>query len=218
MPTIWTLLRAGAIVVGSSAALLTGGIAHADPAPVPVPDIGQQLVGTAANAPQMLQSVASALGAQPATPPPLASAGIQVPQPPAGSVPGASSAVPGASSLIPGANSLVPGATQPVSGTTPATTPGATGIPGLTPAVPATAPATGPAQMMPQAQLNLPQVPFSPVPLPQHLSLPGDLASLAPGGVPVPKGIQPGTTAVSAPGTAAGASSNPLLFPLSALP
>ncbi|ORV06412.1 hypothetical protein [Mycobacterium celatum] len=216
MPTFWTLLRAGAVVVGSSAALLTGGIAHADPAPVPVPDIGQQLVGTAANAPQMLQSVASALGAQPPAPPPLASAGIQVPQPPTGSVPGASS-VPGTGSLIPGANSLVSGATTPVSGTAPAA-PGTTGIPGLTPAVPATAPATGPAQMMPQAQLNLPQVPFSPVPLPQHLSLPGDLASLAPGGVPVPRGIQQGTTAVSAPGTAAGTSSNPLLFPLSALP
>src|SRR5205807_371610 len=29
MPTIWTYLRAAAVVVGSSAALLTGGIAHA---------------------------------------------------------------------------------------------------------------------------------------------------------------------------------------------
>lgn len=33
MPTIWTFVRAAAVLVGSSAALLTGGIAHADPAP-----------------------------------------------------------------------------------------------------------------------------------------------------------------------------------------
>ena len=75
MSTIRTLFRATAVVAGSSAALLMGGLmgtAHADPvAPVPAPDISQQLVGTAAQAPQMLQNVAGALGGQPATPPPL---------------------------------------------------------------------------------------------------------------------------------------------------
>src|ERR1700684_4694891 len=68
MPTIWTYLRATAVVVGSSAALLTGGIAHADPAPVPAPDlqnIPQQLIASAANAPQILQNLATALGATP---------------------------------------------------------------------------------------------------------------------------------------------------------
>ncbi len=67
MPTIWTYLRATAVVVGSSAALLTGGIAHADPAPAPapVPNIPQQLIASVANAPQILQNLATALGATP---------------------------------------------------------------------------------------------------------------------------------------------------------
>ena len=73
MPTIWTYLRATAVVVGSSAALLTGGIAHADPAPAPAPapdissvaNIPQQLIASAANAPQILQNLATALGATP---------------------------------------------------------------------------------------------------------------------------------------------------------
>ena len=73
MPTIWTYLRATAVVVGSSAALLTGGIAHADPVPAPAPapdlsavaSIPQQLIASAANAPQILQNLATALGATP---------------------------------------------------------------------------------------------------------------------------------------------------------
>src|SRR6202012_6068449 len=73
MPTIWTVLRATAVVVGSSAALLTGGIAHADPVPAPAPapdmsavaSIPQQLIASAANAPQILQNLATALGATP---------------------------------------------------------------------------------------------------------------------------------------------------------
>ncbi|MGB9223929.1 MAG: hypothetical protein WCB80_11690, partial [Mycobacterium sp.] len=61
MPTIWTFVRAGAVLVGSSAALLTGGIAHADPGPAPAPapnpgNIAQQLIASAANAPQILQN------------------------------------------------------------------------------------------------------------------------------------------------------------------
>ncbi|HXO56767.1 MAG TPA: hypothetical protein VN866_09540, partial [Mycobacterium sp.] len=42
MSTIRTLFRATAVVAGSSAALLMGGLmgtAHADPAPLPTPDI-----------------------------------------------------------------------------------------------------------------------------------------------------------------------------------
>ena len=82
MSTIWTLFRATAVVAGSSAALLMGGLmgtAHADPAPpVPAPNIGQQLVTSAAGAPQVLQNLATALGGQPPTPPPLASAAIRV--------------------------------------------------------------------------------------------------------------------------------------------
>lgn len=65
MPTIWTYVRAAAVLAGSGAALLTGGIAHADPAPAqpPAPNIPQRLIASAANAPQILQNLATALGA-----------------------------------------------------------------------------------------------------------------------------------------------------------
>ena len=232
MSTIWTLFRATAVVAGSSAALLMGGLmgtAHADPAaPVPAPNIGQQLV---TGAPQVLQNVAGALGAQPATPPPLAS--IKVPSPSTAGLPGATPAVPGATSLIPGASSLVPGA-SPASTTAtpglgipvltptlpaPATpAPGLTGIPGLTPTVPAAAtPAAGPAGLLPQAQLNLPQMPFLGLPLPQQISLPGDLTSLINGGVPASPGVSsPGLVPV--PAAAPVTAPNPLMFPVSGLP
>src|ERR1700757_1723827 len=127
MPTIWTYLRATAIVVGSSAALLTGGIAHADPAPapVPVPNIPQQLISSAANAPQILQNLATALGATPPVAP--AAPGISFPGvPPAA---GAAPATP-ASALpsIPGLTGLTPPA--------PSAVPPAPTIPGLNAAIP----------------------------------------------------------------------------------
>jgi hypothetical protein len=225
MSTIWTLLRATAVVAGSSAALLTGGLigtAHADPAaPVPAPNIGQQLVTGAANAPQVLQNVAGALGGQPATPPPLAS--IKVPSPSTAGLPGATSAVPGTSSLFPGASPAattatpglgIPGLTPTISA--PASAAPGLGIPGLTPTVPAAAPA-GPAGLLPQAQLNLPQMPFLPVPLPQQISLPGDLTSLMTGGVPAsPVVSSPGLLPV--PAAAPVASPSPAFFPVSGLP
>jgi len=232
MSTIWTLFRATAVVAGSSAALLMGGLmgtAHADPAsPVPAPNIGQQLVNGAASAPQVLQNVAGALGGQPATPPPLAS--IKVPSPSTAGLPGATSAVPGATSLFPGASPAsttatpglgIPGLTPTIPApATPA--PGPTGIPGLTPTVPAAAtPAAGPAGLLPQAQLNLPQMPFLGVPLPQQISLPGDLTALINGGVPAsPSVSSPGLLPVpaAAPVTAPVTAPNPLLFPVSGLP
>src|SRR6202161_3786866 len=99
MPTIWTYLRATAVVVGSSAALLTGGIAHADPVPAipdPVQNIPQQLIASVATDPQSLQTFAPALGAQPPAAP--ATPGITFPGLfPAAGAPSASSpaAVPG---------------------------------------------------------------------------------------------------------------------------
>ena len=229
MSTIWTLFRATAVVAGSSAALLMGGLmgtAHADPAaPVPAPNIGQQLV---TGAPQVLQNVAGALGGQPATPPPLAS--IKVPSPSTAGLPGATSAVPGTTSLFPGASGAATTATPGlgIPGLTPtlpapaSATPGLTGIPGLTPTVPAAStPAAGPAGLLPQAQLNLPQMPFLPVPLPQQISLPGDLTSLMTGGVPAsPSVSSPGLlpVAAAAPVTAPVSAPNPLLFPVSGLP
>jgi hypothetical protein len=241
MSTIWTLFRATAVVAGSSAALLMGGLmgtAHADPAPpLPAPNIGQQLVTSAAGAPQVLQNLAGALGGQPQTPPPLASAAIKVPEPAAAGLPGATPAVPGATSLIPGASSVVPGASPASTAATPglgipgltptlpapaAPASGLTGIPGLTPTVPAAStPAAGPAGLLPQAQLNLPQMPFLPVPLPQQISLPGDLTSLITGGVPASPGVSsPGLVPVpaAAPVTAPVTTPNPMLFPVSGLP
>jgi hypothetical protein len=223
------------------------GTAHADPAPVPTPNIGEQLAGTAAQAPQALQNLAGALGGQPATPPPLASASIKMPQQAATGLPGAGSVLPGASSLIPGATSAAPAATSaPALGipgltqTAPAATaapglgiPGLTqtapaataapglGIPGLTSTVPAAAaPVTGPAAMLPQAQLNLPQIPGLPFPLPQQVSLPGDLTALIGGGSPLGSGLASaaGVPAAVAPAAAPVAAPNPLLFPVSALP
>lgn len=219
MSTFWTLLRATTVVVGTSGALLVGGLmgtAHADPVqPVPVPNVGDQLVTSAANAPQMLQNLASALGAQPPAPPPLASAAIKVPQPPPSAIPGANSAIPGATPLLPGTTAAAPAATTAA--------PGLAGpIPGLTPTVPApaaTAPVTGPAGLVPTAKLDLPQMPFLPVPLPQQVSLPADLTSLTPGGVPMPRGITPPSPGVTpVPATAPTTPSNPLLLPLSGLP
>jgi hypothetical protein len=240
MSTVRTFVRATAVVAGSSAALLFGGLmgtAHADPAPVPVPDISQQLVGSAAQAPQLLQSVAGALGGQPATPPPLASASIKMPQQAAAPTAG-SSLLPGLASPAPAATSApglgIPGLTTPAPAAT--STPGLS-LPGLTaPAAPA--PAANPAGMLPQAQLNLPQIPGMPFPLPQQVSLPGDLTSLLTGGSPLSSGLASvaGVPAAAAPAatlplTAAPAATLPLatapvlpaaagasLFPVSALP
>jgi hypothetical protein len=203
------------------------GTAHADPAPVPTPNIGEQLAGTAAQAPQALQNLAGALGGQPATPPPLASASIKMPQQAATGLPGAGSALPGASSLIPGVTSAAPAATSaPALGipgltqTAPAATAPTLGIPGLTSTVPAAAaPAAGPAGMLPQAQLNLPQIPGLPFPLPQQVSLPGDLTSLIGVGSPLGSGLASATgLPVAAAPAAPVAAANPLLFPVSALP
>jgi hypothetical protein len=225
MSTIWTLFRATAVVAGSSAALLMGGLmgtAHADPAApvIPAPNIGEQLLTSAAGAPQVLQNLATAIGGQPPAPPPLAA--IRVPQPSTAGLPGATSAVPGASSLVPGLPGATPAATTATPGlgipgltsTLPAPAAPASpvaGLPGLTPTVPAAAPTTGSTGLLPQAQLNLPQMPFLGVPLPQQISLPRDLTSLMTGGVPA-------STPVASPVSAPVTTPNPLLFPVSGLP
>src|SRR6201996_5175173 len=118
MPTIWTYMRAAAILAGSSAALLAGGIAHADPVPAPqLPNIPQQLISSAANAPQILQNLATALGATPPAAPPTA--------------PRISATIPG---LTPAAAVTPPAASSALPGlTAPAATPGA---PAATPTIP----------------------------------------------------------------------------------
>ena len=210
-----------AILVGSSAALLTGGIAKADPAPVPLPPIpGLSMIQgllDPAKAPQLLQAASSVLSGTPAAAaapvaaPPIASASVNLPQQPA-AVPG-TAALP-ATATLPGV--ATPPATAPAA--VPAALPGTAALPGIAPAaVPAAiAPAATP-ELIPTGQLNLPSLPGLPVPLPQHLSFPGDLdlASLMPGtpGAAIAQpGVAPAPSATSPmPGVGA-------LFPTSALP
>lgn len=210
-----------AILVGSSAALLTGGIAKADPAPVPLPPIpGLSVIQgllDPAKAPQLLQAASSVLSGTPAAAaapvaaPPIASASVNLPPQPA-AVPG-TAALP-ATATLPGV--ATPPATAPAA--VPAALPGTAALPGIAPAaVPAAiAPAATP-ELIPTGQLNLPSLPGLPVPLPQHLSFPGDLdlASLMPGtpGAAIAQpGVAPAPSATSPmPGVGA-------LFPTSALP
>jgi hypothetical protein len=198
MPTIWTYLRATAVVVGSSAALLTGGIAHADPAPIPDPmqnmqNIPQQLIASAANAPQILQNIATALGATPPAAP--ATPGITFPgmTPAAGTTPASSpAAIPSIPGLTPpaaaapaaAAASAIPGLSS-IPGLAPAAPaiPGLSSIPGLAPTAPAAAPTA--ASNLPQvAKVDMPALPGLPLNVPPKLSLPGDLPALASGTVP----------------------------------
>ncbi len=208
MSRIRNVLTSTAILVGSSAALLTGGIAKADPVPIPPPIPGLAAIQdlfNPAKAPQLLQAASSVLTGAPAapvapvTPPPLASASVNLPQQPA--------AIP-ATAALPG---LAPA-------TGPTLTPPATAtLPGITPvsAPLVTPPATTLAGFIPSGEINLPSVPGLPIPLPQRLSFPGDLSALMPGiaGSAITQpGVAPSASATSPmPSVAA-------LFPTSALP
>src|SRR5262249_29877968 len=110
------------------------------------------------------------------------------------------------------------------------------------PAVPAAAPASAVPSLIPSGEVNVPNVPFSPIPLPQQLSFPADLAALMPAGlipgmakpaaapavpgaapaVPAAAPAAPAPAAPAAPAPAApaapGAGIAPLVMPLSALP
>jgi hypothetical protein len=76
--------------------------------------------------------------------------------------------------------------------------------------------------------MNIPNMPFLPVPLPQQVSFPGDLAALMPSGLlpgakpaaaPVAPAAAPAAPAPAAPAAPApGAGLPPLVMPLSALP
>ncbi|OBF14485.1 hypothetical protein [Mycobacterium sp. ACS4331] len=215
MSGIRSVLSTSAIIAGGGLALLTGGIAKADPAApaVPAPSVPglsvvEQFVDPS-KAPQLLQSAASILGgtqtapatpALPLTPPPVASASLNVPQP---TLPGMPAALPGMPGAIPAVPAALPGM--------PAALPG---MPAATPAVPASVP--GAAQ--PGAQLTLPQVPGLPVPLPQNLTLPTELTSFLGGTSMTP--AQAAATASGAPSAAYPGTEPALLslFPTSALP
>ncbi|CAJ1580600.1 hypothetical protein [[Mycobacterium] wendilense] len=202
MSGIRSALSTTAIVVGAGAAMLTGGIAKADPAapapPVPAPNVPglnvvEQIVDPAA-APQLLQNAASILTGTPATPaapaapPPVATASVNLPQ------------------QLTGLPGTAPGA--------PAST-----LPGMPVTAPATT-ATTPAVTQPGAEITLPQVPGLPVPLPQQVSFPGDLVSLIPGTVNALTPTQAAAVATQAPASAAPGTGAALasLFPTAALP
>ena len=218
MSTIRTLLRATTVAMGSSAAFLVGGLmatAHADPAqPMPAPNNGDQVSASDVDPNQVLQHIAMALGAQQPAPQPAAGAAIRVPQPAPAAVPGAPTAMPGSTSFLPGVTAATPAGT---------TAPGlGGGIPAFTPSVPAPAaatPVTGSTGLTPSAQVDLPQIPFLPVPLPQQVLLPADLTSLVTGGVPAQHGVTaPSAPVTSVPATAPAPSSSQLWLPLSGLP
>lgn len=201
MTGIRSVLSTTAIIAGGGLALLTGGIAKADPAAptIPMPNVPgmnvvEQLVDPA-KAPQLLQSAAALLTspqvtpANPLTPPPMATASLNVPQP---ALPG----MPGALPTDALTNGVLPDGSLPV-GTLPAGTTAAT---------------------EPGASLTLPQVPGLPVPLPQQVSVPTEVTSFLTG-----TSLTPAQAAATASGSPAAASPGtaPLLtslFPTNALP
>lgn len=188
MSRIRTVFTSSAILLGSSAALLMGGIAKADPAPFPapapsVPGINMiQSLMDPGKLPQMLQAASSMLGGAPAA------------------------------ALNPAA-APVPAAPAPLATATLNGLPGLT--PATMPAVdPAAIPATG-NTFLPAPQASTATLPGLPAPLSQYLSLPGDIAALmpgAPGAAVTHPGVTPAPAATSPmPGLGA-------LFPASALP
>ena len=88
--------------------------------------------------------------------------------------------------------------------------------------------------LLPSGEMNIPNMPFLPVPLPQQVSFPGDLAALMPSGLlpgakpaaapvapaaaPAPAPAAPAPAAAAPAAPAPGAGLAPLVMPLSALP
>ncbi len=210
-----SLIAAGGAV---SLAVAFSATAAAEPAVPPanpgVPNLHmiEQFISLApTNAPELIQGFASAMtgGAIP----PATSASVPVAPPPTASA----------------ALTLPPAATGLPQTTLPSVTPAA-----LAPAaaVPATTPAVAPGVMLPTAEATLPTVPGLPVPLPQSVKFPGDLATLMPANLAglLPQPTAPAPVAVPAPVPAPGAPAaatiekapgtvgTPPFLPLAALP
>ena len=192
--------------------------AAADPAaaPAPAPSVPglpflQQLVTNPAAATQLIQGLTSMLGsAQAAAPATAATPAVAAAPTPAAAA----------------APTPAPAATASVTLPQPA-------APAAAPA-PATAPATAGQNLLPSGEMNIPNMPFLPVPLPQQVSFPGDLAALMPSGLlpgakpaaapvapaaaPAPAPPAPAPAAVAPAAPAPGAGLAPLVMPLSALP
>jgi hypothetical protein len=174
--------------------MLTGGIAKADPlpAPGPVPSVpGLNMLTQLIN---------------PSNAPQLLQAATSMfnPKPAAASVAPAAAAAPAAPAPLATASLNLPQ------------------VPGTVPAV--QAPTLGnsgdlPTGALPSSQLTLPNVPGLPMPLPQALSFPGDLAALMPGA----PGAAAHPASATAPAVPAASATSPMpglgaLFPTSALP
>src|ERR1700694_270176 len=195
-----------AIAVGAGAGLCSALLAlsptaAADPALPTIPGL-----------PGLVQQIAASPASVPQLLQSAASALAGVPAAPAQAAPAASAAI-----SLPQPATPAPAATAAVALPQPATP------------VPAAVAATAPGQLVPSAQLDLPTVPGLPLSLPSQLSLPGALASLVPGGIPMPNlGAKPAAAAVTPaaalPGAVAPAAVAPGrtglegLFPVSALP
>ena len=192
--------------------------AAADPAaaPAPAPSVPglpflQQLVTNPAAATQLIQGLTSMLGS------------AQAAAPAAAATPAVAAAPTPAAAAAP---TPAPAATASVTLPQPA-------APAAAPAA-ATAPATAAPNLLPSGEMNIPNMPFLPVPLPQQVSFPGDLAALMPSGLlpgakpaaapvapaaaPAPAPAAPAPAAAAPAAPAPGVGLAPLVMPLSALP
>ena len=172
MSRIKTVLTGSAILVGSSAALLTGGIAKADPAPLPVPmpavpglSMIQGLMDPG-KLPQVLQAASSVLTGAPAA---------------------QTAAVPAATSPLATATlNGIPGITSPA-------------LPAGMPALPAASAGIAPTgnTFLPAQQVAAPAVPGASQ-LSQFLNIPGDVAAAMSGTPAVPQtALAPAAAATS---------------------
>jgi len=200
--------------------------AAADPAaaPAPAPSVPglpflQQLVTNPAAATQLIQGLTSMLGSAQAAAPATAA----TPAVAAAPTPAVAAAPTPAAAAAP---TPAPAATASVTLPQPA-------APAAAPAA-ATAPATAAPNLLPSGEMNIPNMPFLPVPLPQQVSFPGDLAALMPSGLlpgakpaaapvapaaaPAPAPAAPAPAAAAPAAPAPGVGLAPLVMPLSALP
>ena len=169
MSRIKTVLTGSAILVGSSAALLTGGIAKADTAPLPVPmpavpgiSMLQDLMNPG-KLPQVLQAASSVLTGAPA----------------AQAVPAPAATTPLATATLNG----IPGITSPV------------GAPALPAASAGIAPTGN--TFLPAQQVAAPAIPGTSQ-LSQFLNIPGDVAAAMSGTPAVPQtALAPAAAATS---------------------
>jgi hypothetical protein len=182
----------------------------------------------AAGAIPVALGLSATAAAEPAAPAPVPSVpGLPFLQQLATNPAAASALMQGFTSLLGGAQAAAPAAAAatPAPAATASVTLPQPAAPAAAPAA-AAAPATAAQNLIPSGEMNMPNVPFLPVPLPQQVSFPGDLASLMPSGL-VPAAAKPAAApaapaaaapVATAPAAPSSAGLAPLMMPLSALP